>query len=205
MAVIKSGSSVDELTVDAVNKAARVAVYDTEGNPVDAVLPRFSVAVHVSRFSAIIGALGYVYSFVNGNTKKVKFDTMIFEAMFDGTAAASTQLFEVIRTTSGTPTGGSALTLPADICKRRSPDANSSVASITANNAAALVTSGVSFQSGEICSFGVPRSVTGKSELYDFSSLEIELQPGEGILIRATNAVVVGDGIHGSLGWSEKV
>ena len=37
MAVIKSGNSTDQLSIDATSKAARVTLYDTDGNPVSGI------------------------------------------------------------------------------------------------------------------------------------------------------------------------
>src|SRR5689334_18447225 len=77
MAVIKSGASTDQLTVDPTSKAARVTLYDAAGNPVSVLTS--SVIGNPAPSSAVLvageGANGNVYPIQTDNNGFIRLDS----------------------------------------------------------------------------------------------------------------------------------
>lgn len=81
--------------------------------------------------------------------------------------------------------------------------ASSTVADLRYSGSVTLTTTGATIESGALLSFGVSRSVTGKTAQFLFPSADIWLEPGEILAIRCTAATVIGDSIEGNISWSE--
>lgn len=203
MAVIESGDNANALSIDA-SKAARVALYDSEGNEVNKVRDFYMTQVSTTRITAALAANSAVWSLKNGATRRMRVKKVRLSAAFDGTAAATTQLFTLIKTTSGTTTGGVLnTTIPS---KKSTSQANSSVEEIRFGAAAALGEVGVTVENAKMASFGVSRSVTGQTVNFDLIGSEEEfwLEPNEGLLIKTEVATVIGDSIMGAIHWEEE-
>jgi hypothetical protein len=92
MAVIKSGASTDQLTVDATSKAARTTVYDTDGSPISSI--NAYGAVHA--FQVAQSATDFVVSSLNSTTAQ-----LVAAATFTGTVetAFNQQSYSILLTT----------------------------------------------------------------------------------------------------------
>jgi predicted RecA/RadA family phage recombinase len=204
MAKIQSGATVDELIVDPTSKAARVTLYDPAGNPINLAKPnKFFLPINLD-VTVIQAANSYIWSVRNGATKKMIIDDILLNLGFRGTAAATSQVFELVRFSGANMAAGTAYTLGSSIAKKTSTGANSTVQDARFNSAAALTVSGVVFEPQAISAFGVSRSVSSQQVIVDLTKLDLELLPNEGIAIRATAATVVGDTVQGHLHWTEE-
>lgn len=202
MAKIEAGTSSNLLDVTALG-AAKVSVIDSLGDDVNQIKSKFSLAIPIGRITAVIAANGFLFAMKNGATKRVKLEEIAFSCGFDGTAAASTQIFELVRASGSAFAAGTALTLPAQIPRKSTLDPNSTLDSVRFSGAATLTTVGATIETGALASFGVARSVTGKTAQFLFPGLDVWLEPGEILAIRNTAATVVGDSIEGNISWSE--
>lgn len=204
MAVIKSGASTDELVVDPTSKAARVTLYDKYGNEVNSNKPNkfyLPVTLDVTGNQA---ANSYIWAMRNGATKKITIEDILLSVGFRGSAAATSQVFELVRFSGANPAGGTAYTLGAAVPKRNSLDADSTIQDARYTGAAALTIGGMSFDPIGIAAMGTVRSVTSQHREFFFRDIDIVLQPNEGLAIRATAATVVGDVILGTVNWVEE-
>jgi hypothetical protein len=200
--VIKSGSSTDELTVDPVSKAARVTLYDPSGVALDTAKAVYSLPVNLPIFAAL-AANSAVWMMKNGGTKTIKIKELLLTLGFTGVAAATMAAFEIVRVSGSTPSGGTPAVLGSGISKNLSTNIDSTLADSRQNGAAALVTTGVIFDTIGVALVGLSRSVTGKTQEYVLHP-EITLLPNEGLAIRSNVANVVGDAILGTISWSEE-
>src|SRR3990167_1796754 len=123
MAIIKSGATTDELTVDPTSKAARVTLYDSSGNELQKPpAGGYLLPIRVRQTAAT--ASGTVWSMRALTAgKKVYVRRIVVNCMFDGTAAASTSQYNLLRFRTATPTAGTALT----VVKRDTADPTSIV------------------------------------------------------------------------------
>lgn len=86
MAVIKSGASTDQLTVDVTSKAARVTLYDTAGRPISS-----SATYGISSFFTPVATPNNLVIIAGSATKTIRvFEMWIFTQT---TAAGSAQFF----------------------------------------------------------------------------------------------------------------
>lgn len=204
MAKIQSGATADELTVDPTSKAARVTLYDAAGNPINPQKPtKFFLPITID-VSVIQAANSYIWAIRNGATKKMIIDYLLLNLGFRGTAAATSQVFELVRFSGANMAGGTGYTLGSSISRKTSTGVNSTVQDARFSGAAALTVSGVVFEPQSMSAVGVSRSVSGQQVAVDLNKLDIELLPNEGLAIRATAATVVGDTVQGHIHWTEE-
>lgn len=204
MAVIKSGATADELTIDPTSKAARITLYDSAGNELHKE-PNGSYLLRIpnARLTAAIAANSAIWTVRNGSSRTMRIKRISVSAKFDGTAAATTAQFQLQRFTTATPSGGTALTA----VKKRTALGSSTIADARFNYAAALTVTGVVFEEA-FFEWGVQRQVSAVSNHDLLAGLEtqealIELAPNEGLAIRLGVVAVIGDALGGYVEWDE--
>lgn len=130
MAVIKSGATTDQLTIDATSKAARVTTYDTAGL---SMIGKNTYVATVTPTASAAGT-GVLFNFKGSATKTVKVYRIRLTATV-GTAVIITNFVLSKRTVNGSGGTPVALTaLPADT--------NNAAATATGNVYSALATAG---------------------------------------------------------------
>ena len=201
MAVIKSGVSTDQWTIDPVSKAGRVTLYDSSGKLVvkeyDA---SYMVRIEVIPTTLTAGTTYFAMRNVGG--KRVFIRKIEMKLGFSGTATASRSLYEWERFSAATPTGGTALTA----LKKGSTFPNSSVGDIRFAPGGLTIT-GVVFEA--------PFHLVGNTnqlnndQTQDISYVDgpdigrLVLAVGEGLCVRANTAIVAGSYLIGSITWDE--
>jgi len=130
MAVIKSGASTDQLTVDATSKAARVTPYDAAG------LAQCGVQTYVAAVTATASAAGtgVLFNIKGSATKTVRVSRIRINATVATTVIIAAFLLAK-RTVAGA--GGTAVVITPV-----SADSNNTAATATANLFSALATAG---------------------------------------------------------------
>lgn len=104
MAIIKSGASTDQLSVDATSKAARVTIYDVRGN---AAVQKATYSAGLT-FTATAAGTGIFFNIIGSASKTVRVQRISFWATCATAAVAVPAL--VSKRTAAT-TGGTATTL----------------------------------------------------------------------------------------------
>ncbi len=215
---IVSGASADLLTVDPTSKAARVTLYDTAGNAIDAP-PTGSYMVPINiRQTAATAAAATVFAMRNSTGKTCYIRRIYLVQGFDGTSPAATTLrYGIARFSAATPTGGS--TIP--IIKKRTSYTTSNVTDVRFVDTG-LTTTSVTFET-EFVSLGLPLysiqvgapttsgacgPVVVNSLMFEKAGQNFdtfELAASEGLCIRIlTISTVIGSTLNGFICWDER-
>lgn len=106
MAVIKSGASSDQLTIDPTSKAARVTLYDPDGNVLSKKVATYSAAQGLTNTAA---GTGVFLSIQGSSTKTVR----VHKVIITGTVATAAVYGSVVcnKRLTGATSGGTATTL----------------------------------------------------------------------------------------------
>jgi len=202
MAVIKSGDSPDLLKIDPTSKAARVTEYDSAGQELYKTPGgSYLIPISMGRQTAAIAAGSYIWAFRNGAAKTIRLRRIVLTTSFDGTAAATTQTYQIMRFSTATPTGGSVIV----IVKKKTTYGASTVVDARQNPAAALGITGVVFETVGMC-IQQPRQLAPLQQInmpFDQSNNAYELQPNEGLAINLLVVGVIGDTITGFVEFDE--
>lgn len=145
-----------------------------------------------------------VWSLTNGTTRPLIVTRFRGIVLFSGTAtAANTQRYKLVRTTAGTPSGGTAIT---PVKKRTSLGASGAADSRFLDTG--LTTSGVTF--GDVLQrLALPASATGVLRAFDFDFsrepefAQLYLDLSQGLALRLDATAVVGFGLSGFLEYQE--
>ena len=199
MAIIKSGDSEDLLKIEAGSNAARVVIYDTQGNPQD----NYSNADAYSVSYTIVPTTGTTGSnyFVLRNphpTSVTAIRRIEISCTFSGTVAASRSQYMVKRFANGTATTGTAIT-PV---KRKtiSPLSNTECKFAPPG----LAVTGGTLDTSALISFHHANQLTAYYEKdFDFIAYPILLRQNEGIVIQSDGAIVVGSAVSVSIQYIE--
>lgn len=201
-----SGASSDILTIDPTSKAARVTLYDSNGNESNKPPTGCYMAnVNIRQTAATIAGTT-VWAMLNSGTLTAFLRHIRVAVSFDGTASAATTLrYEIERFTVATPSGGTLIT-PV---KKRNSYPSPSVGNVRFLDTGVTMTSAV-FES-PFHTIGVPASPTGQSveQDLDFETTNeryapLEIAVNEGLCIRLSTAAVIGMGLKGSISWDER-
>lgn len=204
MAIIKSGTTADLLSVDPTSKAARVTLYDALGTPLnspDTFRGFYSVKV---RQSAATGAGATVFAIWNGTAgKTINISSISLQLFFDGTAAATLMEYELLKATGVSAFSGGVV-VTAAIKKGTLPPV-SAVARILDTG---LTLTGASFgaQIIDMAQGRVTQTTTNfASTLRPDNVFEtpIELAFQEALVLRQVVTSVIGDRIMGCVEFSE--
>jgi len=184
MAVIKSGATSDQLTIDPTSNAARTTLYDSTGREVWPGGPHFIVTGGTSAaVAASLAANTTLMAMRNGAGTTVYINRLrlALSAVTVGTSGLVPGMIAWQLFTTATPTGGTART----VAKKNSASAGSGIADVRDNNAALTVT-GVNFTS-VFAQKHVPIMTAGLSDIWEIymdTNDAIVLQPNEGICLR---------------------
>lgn len=226
MAVIKSGATADQLTVDPLSKAARVTLYDVGGLAVNPAYGIYSVAINVQPATTLTNGTAYwsMRNTASGGGKSVYLRGMtlnLSQTVVNTNTAASVaparSIFEFIRFSTATPTGGTALT----VVKRRNADATSVVTDVRHNPTGLSMTSVVAeaspFLLTAVTTPGVgfapaagnnPAAASYVTQQLDWTNGGEEgrviLAPGEGLTIRANGTLQTSCAVLGMIWWDER-
>jgi len=194
--------AVTLLKTDSVSGAARVTLYTSAGNELKKMGAGYAIAIPFM-VGGTPAANSTLLAFRNLGTKKVRIRKILLNVSFNGTAAATTQSYELRRFTTATPTGGTAIT----VIKKRNSAVTSTVtdARFGGTTQTALTVTGVVFES-PWAAIGQQRQV-GSSQSHEiiFSDPEdgFEIDVNEGFCIRNAVTGVAGDGLAGMIEWEE--
>lgn len=206
MAIISGVDSQQGQEVDATSKAARVTMYDSDGQECQKP-PYGSYLLPINlRHTSATAANGVVWAMRNGATRIISIRRISVAMSFDGTATVTTTpRYGIHRFTVASPTGGSTLTA----IKKRTTYAASTIADARAVDTGLTVGS-MAFEA-EMMSWGLPISVTGANVVRDYVFEQagerydsVELGANEGLCIRMNTAAVIGLSLTGFLAWDER-
>jgi len=206
MAIIKSGNSTDQWTIDPTN-AGRVTLYDANGNLLYPLATRRSVANILVRQSAATVAGAVVWAMRNPYSNIIVSIMRIYlQLSFDGIGAATLMRYELIKGTGCTAMSGGAIVIP--LIKRTSIgqsntdihvlDTGLTLTGVTFGSAFHTVTWGRNTPSASI------QAASSQHKL-NYFTYPIELAMNEVLAIRngPTNNSVIGDTILGSVDFVE--
>jgi hypothetical protein len=132
MAVIKSGASSDQLTIDSTSKAARVTLYDPDGNVLSKKVATYAAALGNTNTAA---GTGVFLSILGSSTKTIR----VHKVVICGTVATAAVYGSVVcnKRLTGATTGGTATTITP-----QPHDSTSGAASAVVKYYTALATAG---------------------------------------------------------------
>jgi hypothetical protein len=214
MAIIKSGTSSDQLTIDSTSKAARATLYGPDGNQIYPTRPSGAYVVKLDFTTGTIAAAGVCFLMCNptGSGKTLMLRRARGRLTWAGTAvAAATYGIEFIRFTGNvSPTGGA--TVARQKKKVGQPNSAIADANIQAVTSAALTTTGATFETHGFNVIKVPVSVTGTVSAFDIDFAQtgieyeyVEYEATSGLAIRVIGTThTAGVHVGGSVEWDEK-
>lgn len=195
---IISGASSDLLTIDPTPKAARAILYGPDGKLINK-RPVFEGSIRVpnARLTAAVAAASLIWALRYNGAKILRVKAGSLTCGFDGTAAATTQEYQLVRISAANPTGGTAIQ-PVKTSEAMS------IPSIDArfNYAAALSVTGVTIATEFAAEWGCQRQVSAGNTLLIanrqalYSSF-LDLESGQGVAIRLGVVAVIGDSLGG--------
>ena len=182
-----------------VNGGGNVVLYGSDGKLIYK-RPIFEGNIRVPnvRLTAAIAAGSLIWAMRYNGTNILRVKSGSLQASFDGTAAATTQEYQIVRFSAANTTGGTAAIQPVVT------DTTYSIPSIDARYgvAAALGVVGVTIATEFAAEWGVQRQVSASNQLLIsnrqavYSSF-LDLRSGEGMAIRLGVVSVIGDGLGG--------
>ena len=193
MAIIKSGISADQLTVDATSKAARATLYDSGGNPINYNESFKGVAATFRTLgSAAVPQNIFTLENLTGSGKLVYLRGLYFA--IDVTAVLLTVACQIdcLRTT-GIPSGGTVLTKGA-IDTALSSNANVILRGANASDGGAATAITATAAAGYIGRDFIPRQATAVgliTQQYFTDLLPRYLLESDSLVIRENQAIVV--------------
>jgi hypothetical protein len=125
MAIIKSGASSDQLSIDATSKAARVTLYDTSGNSLaQQATYRASTSMTVAAAASATAPFFVIYG---SSSKVIRVQRVVVSG--PSTTTAAIQGFELIKYSTA-PSGGTATALTQVPLDSASPAGTSSLCQV---------------------------------------------------------------------------
>lgn len=198
MTVIQGGISQVGLDVGAVSKGGYVECVDANGRKV-APLEVYSVAFDIAP-STLTDGTTYL-SLRNTGVRVALLRKAEFFLTFTGTVASSVSSYRFERATGTAPTGGTSLV----VSKRKTTNATSTIDARFANGG--VTTTGATFESSfhRIGHLNQLQNVALDIDMTEFGEGSyFELAAGEGLVLRASGAVVSGSRLIGSVSWAER-
>lgn len=164
-------------------------------------MPRYVAPINM-RATGGVAANSTIWSIRAGGTTPLNIRRIVLFAAFDGTAASSSAIYELMRFDTATPSGGTPITaVPLDLGSAASTAANIQ----QSPTMAALTVTGVNFHTPLMTGAACPRGATGSvvAEEYAFEEAPIVLRANEGLAIQISAAAVAGDVLGGFIEWEE--
>lgn len=158
------------------------------------------------RQTAATAAASVVWAMRNLGGRVIAVRRVGVNAMFDGTAAASSSQYQLARFRTATPTAGAALTVVK---------ANTDDGATTVTDARVLdtgLTPGAMTFDAAMCSMGAPRQVGACAQyVWEWSpgdpqapaARPLLIKPQDGLCILVGVTAVIGDGLQGMIEWDE--
>lgn len=220
--IIKDRMTDDLLTIDPTAKSARSTLYQENGiTPFENGARAYSFVWSINnlgRYTAIMPAFATIAALRNGTEKNLLISKICATVAFDGTPAASTQVFRFKKYFNGTPTGGISLS-PLTVTRLDrsfyqgsliySPQSLTTLLGVFVADITTTTGLGMAApqQSTEFIQFILPRNA-GVIKTYEwlFSDTvedRIWLHPGEGLALSQLADAVVGDSITVKIFWDE--
>ena len=199
MAIIKSGDSEDLLKIEAGSNAARVVIYDTQGNPQDnySNADAYSVSYTVVPTTVTAG-LNYFVLRNPHPTAVTAIRRIEIGCTFSGTAAASRSQYVIKRFANGTATSGTAIT-PSR--RRTASPLSSTECKFLATG---LTVTGSTLDPSSFIAFHHANQLTAYYEkAFEFTAYPILLQQNEGIVLQSDGVIVAGSAISVSIQYIE--
>jgi len=157
-----------------------------------------NIRIPNQRLTAAVAAGSLIWAMRYNGSNKLRVKSGFLLASFDGTAAATTQGYQLVRFSGANTTGGTA------IQPVRTDTSGGAIPSIDArfNYAAALGVTSVVLETEYPAEWGVQRQVSANQNMplpgrnTSYSGF-IDLRNGEGLAIRLSVAAVIGDSLGG--------
>ncbi len=193
MAVIKSGTTTDQLTVDPTSKAARVTLYDTAGNPIHYTESfRGSAATFRTLGSAAVPQNIFTIENLTGSGKLVYIRGLYLST--DTTAVLLTVSCQVdVSRAFAIPTGGTVLTKAA-LDTGLSSNANVILRGATASDGGAATALNATAVAGYLIRDYISRQATAVGQVqqqYCSALFPETLLESDRIVLRENQAIVV--------------
>lgn len=197
MAIIQSPTGVQQ-EVDTLPKASRNILYKADGTAVNPIKNDYMARIEVIPSTVLAATTFWTMRNLSGGTIKVYITKLEMKVGFSGVAAATRSIYEIVRFTTATPTGGSTLVA----IKKDNAQAASVVTDIRFSAAGLTVTGAV---------FETPWHLIGHTNQVTIDHNQdisfddgLVLGPGEGLAIRANTTLVAGSYLIGSIRWQER-
>jgi hypothetical protein len=209
MAIIKSGATADELTIDVTSKAARSTLYRPSGELIyPTLLGRYVTPIKVRQTTAA-AADTVPWALWNQNgTRTIRVLAIKWRQFFDGTAAATLMRYEFTKVTGVTAfSGGSTVTAVILRTTEGAP----------VSGVARLLDTGLTLTGGshvELTAANPHGRVTQTTTVFNASEYEVnflsgyggsllELNNQEALALRLDVVAVIGDNVAGAVFWEE--
>jgi hypothetical protein len=199
MTIIQGGISQVGMDVGSVSKGGYTECVDANGRKV-APLEVYSVAFDIAP-STLTDGTTYL-SLRNSGARVALLRKAEFFLTFTGTVASSVSSYRFERASGSAPTGGTALV----VAKRKTTNPTSTIDARFANGG--VTTSGATFESSfhRIGHLNQLQSVALDIDMTEFGEGSyFTLDTGEGMVLRASGAVIAGSRLIGSISWAERV
>lgn len=199
MAIIKSGDSEDLLKIEAGSNAARVVIYDAQGNPQDTYsnAAAYSVSYTVVP-TTVTSGLNYFVLRNPHPTTVTAIRRIEISCTFVGTATASRSQYVIKRFANGTATTGTVVT-PVKM-KTVSPLSDTECKFL----ATGLAVTGGTLDASAFISFHHANQLTAYFENdFDYAAYPIFLRQNEGIVLQSDGAVSAGSAVSISIQYIE--
>lgn len=199
MALFQDPDDGTSVKVDSVAKAARVIQYDTKGNPITRGFDGdyFGRVLLVPNTLTDNIAFHALYN-PTGSGKRVFVRKLEYILSFAGTAAASRSIFKLNRFSGVAPSGGTQVNAPSSDTVLDAVAVGYSYVSD-----AGIVIAGQ--ESSPLTTMGIQNQLT-VAVFGRFDPPEpLVLNPGQGLVVSSSGAIVAGVSMQGTFHWSEGV
>ena len=205
MAVIKSGASSDQLTIDATSKAGRVTLYGPDGQALlyNSGTTRGVADIRIQQ-SATTGAPVIVWALRNSGAGTIYINKINYQLFQRGTGAATQMQYDFWKYTGATAFGGSP-TAVTPIAKRTSLGVGVGVTIGVLDTGFTLTSASATSAFHNAFWTRITQSATPGAQyisalnVLDYGQFPIELAANECLVIRTVVTSVVGDGMSGSV------
>lgn len=200
MAIIKNGVAADDFKRQGAGGGHGVTLMTPAGFfPFKRPDNESNIRIPNQRLTAGIASGSLIWAMRYNGSLKLRVKSGFLLASFDGTAAATTQEYQLVRFSAANTTGGTQL-------QPVRSDTTGALPTVDArfNYAAALGVAGVTIETEFAAEWGVQRQVSANQNMplpgraTSYSGF-MDLRPGEGLAIRLGVTAVIGDSLGGHL------
>lgn len=196
MTILNTGFTGSEASV--TDGALHVKVRNADGSVTAPVLGVYTARINLD-IGAALAADVTVWSMYNAGTRRARIRQLSLVGNFSGTAAATKSTFYLSRFSAGSPTGGANYD-PSKVNSASTP--NSTFENNLRFLVSGLTTTAATFEGNALDVYPVSNQLAVSAMFRN--QTPIELNPGQGLAIRALGAIVAGASLNGSITWEEE-